>query len=193
MDFNFALFETKRNNYYITLPGSLSPTPDGKDRTRGAELDLTARPLRGLSLNANFVVQDPETLSNTLASNTILGVVNRSISGTLPSGVAKRSGRLWAAYEFQEPALRGWGVGLGAIYKGPSYADNQKHKLSGSLPESDTPSLLGLAASAPYFHDGSAPTLEALLRDRGSVHGMAETSKLTDLQVADLTAFLETL
>ena len=124
VDFNFALFETKRNNYYITLPGSLSPTPDGKDRTRGAELDLTARPLRGLSLNANFVVQDPETLSNTLASNTILGVVNRSISGTLPSGVAKRSGRLWAAYEFQEPALRGWGVGLGAIYKGPSYADN---------------------------------------------------------------------
>jgi len=53
--------------------------------------------------------------------------------------------------------------------------------------------LVGLAASAPYFHDGSAATLEALLRDRGAVHGMAETSKLTDTQVADLTAFLETL
>ena len=64
---------------------------------------------------------------------------------------------------------------------------------SGTLPESDTPSLIGLAASAPYFHDGSAATLEALLRDRGAVHGMAETAKLSDEQVADLTAFLETL
>ena len=45
----------------------------------------------------------------------------------------------------------------------------------------------------PYFHDGSAATLEALLRDRGAVHGMADTAKLTDQQVADLTAFLETL
>ena len=61
------------------------------------------------------------------------------------------------------------------------------------MPESDTPSLLGIAASAPYFHDGSAATIEALLRDRGAVHGMADTAKLTDEQVADLTAFLETL
>jgi cytochrome c peroxidase len=58
----------------------------------------------------------------------------------------------------------------------------------------DTPSLLGLAASAPYFHDGSAATLEMVLRDRASVHGMSEpATHLTDAQVADLTAFLETL
>ena len=60
-------------------------------------------------------------------------------------------------------------------------------------PSADTPSLIGLAASAPYFHDGSAATLEALLRDRGAVHGMGETAQLNDEQVADLTAFLETL
>ena len=33
----------------------------------------------------------------------------------------------------------------------------------------------------------------ALLRDRGRVHGMAEAAKLSDTQVADLVAFLETL
>ena len=84
-------------------------------------------------------------------------------------------------------------MGCRTCHDGASYTDQSKHKLSGTLKESDTPSLLGLAASAPYFHDGSAATLEALLRDRGAVHGMAETAKLNDAQVSDLSAFLETL
>ena len=84
-------------------------------------------------------------------------------------------------------------LGCRTCHDGPTYTDPSKHKLTGTLDVSDTPSLLGVAASAPYFHDGSAATLEALLRDRGAVHGMAETSKLSDAQVADLSAFLETL
>jgi DNA-binding beta-propeller fold protein YncE len=85
-------------------------------------------------------------------------------------------------------------VGCRGCHDGPTYSDNLQHKFGGStLPSADTPSLIGLAASAPYFHDGSAATLEALLRDRGGVHGMGETAKLSDAQVADLTAFLETL
>ncbi|HEY4177552.1 MAG TPA: c-type cytochrome [Kofleriaceae bacterium] len=83
--------------------------------------------------------------------------------------------------------------GCQSCHAGPSFTDNERHKLTGTLPESDTPSLVGVGASAPYFHDGSAATLEALLRDRGAVHGMADTSKLSDKDVADLTAFLETL
>ncbi|MEO8698724.1 MAG: hypothetical protein ABI867_01740 [Kofleriaceae bacterium] len=84
-------------------------------------------------------------------------------------------------------------LGCRTCHDGKTYSDNHGHKLTGTLGESDTPSLLGLAASAPYFHDGSASTLEALLRDRGAVHGMAETAKLSDPQVVDLVAFLETL
>ncbi len=84
-------------------------------------------------------------------------------------------------------------LGCRTCHDGATYSDNAQHKLSGTLAESDTPSLLGLHASAPYYHDGSAPTLESLLRDRAGVHGMADLSKLTDAQVADLTAFLETL
>ncbi len=84
-------------------------------------------------------------------------------------------------------------LGCRSCHDGVMYTDQEKHKLAGTLAEADTPSLKGLAASAPYYHDGSAATLEALLRDRGAVHGMTETSKLNDQQVADLTAFLETL
>lgn len=119
-----ALFESNREHYYITLPGASDPTPDGKDRTRGVELDMSARPLAGLSLLASLVVQDAETLSQNVASNAVFGVVNRSIAGTRPTGVARQSGRLWGAYEFQGEVLRGWGMGLGATYKGDSYADN---------------------------------------------------------------------
>jgi hypothetical protein len=52
---------------------------------------------------------------------------------------------------------------------------------------------LSFRSPLSYFHDGSAATLEALLRDRGAVHGMADTARLTDQQIADLTAFLDTL
>jgi cytochrome c peroxidase len=85
------------------------------------------------------------------------------------------------------------GEGCRTCHDGNMYTDQETHKLTGTLEKSDTPSLRGLSASAPYFHDGSAATLEALLRDRGAVHGMADTTKLTDGEVADLTAFLETL
>jgi DNA-binding beta-propeller fold protein YncE len=84
-------------------------------------------------------------------------------------------------------------LGCRTCHDGAAFTDQGRHKLSGDLAESDTPSLLGLAASAPYFHDGSAATLEALLRDRGAVHGMSETSRMSDKDVADLVAFLETL
>ena len=85
-------------------------------------------------------------------------------------------------------------LGCRSCHDGAQFTDQTQHKFgSASLPQADTPSLIGLAASAPYFHDGSAATLEALLRDRGAVHGMAETAKLADPQLADLIAFLETL
>jgi DNA-binding beta-propeller fold protein YncE len=85
-------------------------------------------------------------------------------------------------------------VGCRTCHDGNKFTDQDKHKFqAATLPEADTPSLIGLAASAPYYHDGSAATLEALLRDRGNVHGMAETAKLSDQQVNDLIAFLESL
>jgi sugar lactone lactonase YvrE len=124
------------------------------------------------------------------------------------SGLARRDIDALAAYLEALPAVRaptrdpmqvarGRRVfdseGCRSCHDGPTYTDQQRHKLVGTLRESDTPSLIGVAASAPYFHDGSAATLEALLRDRGAVHGMADTARLTDPQIADLAAFLDTL
>jgi cytochrome c peroxidase len=55
----------------------------------------------------------------------------------------------------------------------------------------NTPSLLGLARTAPYLHDGSAATLEDRLRRSGDAHG--KTSQLSDQQVSDLVAYLKSL
>jgi len=84
-------------------------------------------------------------------------------------------------------------LGCRACHDGAALTDQGLHKLASDLPKSDTPSLLGLAASAPYYHDGSAATLEDVLRERGKVHGMAETAGMSEKDLNDLVAFLETL
>jgi mono/diheme cytochrome c family protein len=55
--------------------------------------------------------------------------------------------------------------------------------------------LLGLAARAPYMHDGCAPTLLARFSDQrcGGDARHGATAELTAGQLADLVAYLETM
>jgi cytochrome c peroxidase len=53
------------------------------------------------------------------------------------------------------------------------------------------PGLTFLAGRAPYFHDGSAASLEELIANNGS--RMGNTAQLTDAERAALVAFLKTL
>jgi mono/diheme cytochrome c family protein len=63
-------------------------------------------------------------------------------------------------------------------------------RLGGTLEGIDTPSLHGAWASAPYLHDGSAPTLRDVLtaRNPSDLHGT--TSHLDAAQIDDLVAYL---
>lgn len=65
-----------------------------------------------------------------------------------------------------------------------------------------TPSLRGVGRTAPYMHDGSMPTLEAVVSFYSTLPGRAAVGHreltlqplmLSDTQQADLTAFLRTL
>jgi mono/diheme cytochrome c family protein len=80
-----------------------------------------------------------------------------------------------------------------ACHVGPKLADGDQHPLDTTMAQVDTPSLLGLSHSRPYYHDGSADDLWTLLTDRGTIHKMADTSKLSDAQLRDLDAYLESL
>lgn len=57
----------------------------------------------------------------------------------------------------------------------------------------NTPSLLGLARTAPYLHDGSALTLKARILQGKADNKHGTTSQLTSEEVDDLVAYLQTL
>ena len=84
-------------------------------------------------------------------------------------------------------------TGCATCHSGPLYTDQNQYDLSTDLGDVDTPSLVGLATSAPYYHDGSAATLEALLKGNASIHGMGDIAQLTEPQISDLVQYLETL
>ncbi len=84
-------------------------------------------------------------------------------------------------------------TGCADCHNGSLLTDQKMHEIASDLPAVDTPSLIGLAHSAPYYHDGSAPTLQSLLRGKGNIHGMGRTSKLSEGQIGDLVAYMESL
>jgi hypothetical protein len=66
-------------------------------------------------------------------------------------------------------------------------------RLGGPLAGLDTPGLKGLWDTAPYLHDGSAPTLEAMLSTANPQDRHGKTSGLTDTERSDLIGFLQQL
>jgi cytochrome c peroxidase len=79
-------------------------------------------------------------------------------------------------------------VGCGSCHSGEALTDNQSHALFGMT--ANTPSLRGVAATAPYLHDGSVQTLRALVEDPD---GMGDTFMLTQEEKDGLVRFLESL
>lgn len=82
-------------------------------------------------------------------------------------------------------------VGCAECHNGPQLTDNQSHQLFGRI-KAQTPTLRGIAASAPYLHDGRAETLEELLQssERGK---MGNPELLTFEERQALIAWLKTL
>jgi len=82
-------------------------------------------------------------------------------------------------------------VACASCHTGSRYTDNQTHDLFGER-ATNTPGLVGVAATAPYLHDGRAKDLDAVLglTDRGL---MGDTSMLSASDKADLKTYLESL
>jgi YVTN family beta-propeller protein len=96
-----------------------------------------------------------------------------------------------------EYAFQRWGCA--ACHPAPLYTDRRRHDSDSGDParernprglSMDTPSLLGVWATAPYFHDGSAPTLRDALFARG-FHSMGFA--MDRQEVEDLVAFMQSL
>ncbi|MCY1016490.1 c-type cytochrome [Pyxidicoccus sp. MSG2] len=74
------------------------------------------------------------------------------------------------------------------ITNGPIQDDAQVRKVG-----LNTPSLLGLARTAPYLHDGSALTLKDRLVQGRDTNRHGSTAQLSDAEVDDLVEYLRTL
>jgi hypothetical protein len=74
--------------------------------------------------------------------------------------------------------------------------DGEQHDVGSGAPGErrralDTPTLRGVGASAPYFHDGRYPTLEELIRSKDTK--MIDGSQIGASDQAALAAYLRTL
>jgi mono/diheme cytochrome c family protein len=99
----------------------------------------------------------------------------------------------------QDPALGEEGkalferedVACSTCHSGPRFTDNRNHVVLGET-ATQTPSLSGIAASAPYLHDGSAPNLRAVLAFAAE-GTMGDTSTLSTHELDALEAYLRSL
>lgn len=82
-------------------------------------------------------------------------------------------------------------VGCASCHSGDLFTDNLRHPILGPV-DTQTPTLRGISASSPYFHDGSAPTLAAVV-EMARDGSMGDTSMLSADERAALVAFLESL
>jgi hypothetical protein len=82
-------------------------------------------------------------------------------------------------------------AGCISCHSGPSHTNNQVYSMLG-LDKVKTRPLASIAASAPYFHDGSAESLGDVI-DRASKGDMGTAFTITDADKADLILFLSSL
>lgn len=102
------------------------------------------------------------------------------------------------AEALSEPAARGRAIFASAEAECSSchverlgFTDGDRHALETRGAAFDTPSLTGIAQTAPYFHDGRYATLEELVDRCDGV--MGHTAHLSDAERRDLVAYLRAL
>ena len=100
-------------------------------------------------------------------------------------------------YTLEDPAPPGGSGGGGGYANDPPVELNLPTRPEGEPKPSEwkTPPLWGVADSAPYLHDGSAPTLKvAIERHRGEARSVSEKfKKLSATEQAAVLSFLGTL
>jgi hypothetical protein len=96
-----------------------------------------------------------------------------------------------------DPVLRGKAiferaeVGCSGCHNGPRFTNNTVVSMFG-LDQVKVRSLVGVFATPPYLHDGSAPTLDSLVA-RVRDGEMGNTSSLSESEMSDLVTYLQSL
>ena len=114
-----------------------------------------------------------------------------------PSPFRHRDGTLTPEAQRGQAVFHRPDVGCAACHIPPLFTDLLLHDIGtghgpGELlgPAFDTPSLRGLWHTAPYLHDGRAPTLRDVLTTHNPTDAHGRTTHLSEAELYDLLAFL---
>ena len=143
----------------------------------------------------------PRAVSNVSQAATYLGTLDHAE----PSPFRNADGSLTA--DGAAGKLLFSKLGCDFCHSGADYTDSAKGRLHdvGTIKPSsgtrggqpllglDTPSLLGIWESAPYLHDGSAPTLRDVLTTANAADQHGFVGSLSEQQLSQLVSFLEQL
>ncbi len=80
---------------------------------------------------------------------------------------------------------------VGAVHDVGTMTMLSGSRLGEELPGIDTPTLLGVWQTAPYLHDGSAPTLRDVLTTRNPDDEHGVTSDLSSVEIDQLVSYLQ--
>lgn len=104
LSYSLAAFDMKRTNIAevdITNPGFLVPL--GSQRSRGVEFDFQGEIVGGWNVYGSFAVMKAK--------------FSGEFEGLQPVNAPRFGASLFTSYEFQEGALRGFGIGGGVVHK----------------------------------------------------------------------------
>ena len=117
-----------------------------------------------------------------------------------PSPFRQRDGTLTPEAERGQAIFHRPDVGCAACHVPPLFTDLLVHDIGtghglGELlgPAFDTPSLRGIWHTAPYLHDGRAPTLHDVLVTHNPDDRHGHTAHLSEAELHDLVAFLRSV
>ena len=147
---------------------------DGADKTLDESLTNTVRRLGGTGITAEQAADLKEFVES----------LPKPRTPTVDNASAVARG---------EKLFESDATGCATCHSGALFTNGKSYDLADDLDKVDTPSLIGLAYSAPYYHDGSAGTLRSVLLETGKVHGMGKTDSLNERDIDDLISYLKTL
>jgi iron complex outermembrane receptor protein len=106
---NVAWFQVTRTDFLVTV--GTDTIPVGEQKTEGVDLDISAEPVPGWNLYANYSYQDAELVDVPVTGTT------PAVNGNRPTGIPENSASFWSTYELQGGPLKGFGFGGGLTYR----------------------------------------------------------------------------
>lgn len=119
---NASVFDMDESGRLVYGSG-LFPKQLGEVALKGFEIELTGKVTQNLSVMGGYSYTEAEYGQGTIDSK-MINLVQRQyidVSGNQLESVPKHLASLWALWEFDQPALKGWSVGGGARYIGTSW------------------------------------------------------------------------